>query len=123
MSTFTSTTLTKRTGATTTVFDPSGLDGSFGFFRASGSYSLTGPSIRVEQKVKDTYRRTAVRVLLPQLDADGRIVARPAADLSLYIPAGTLATDIDDIVGYVNALTATSLSNFDDILVNGVGLY
>jgi len=123
MSTFISTTLTKRTGASTTAFSPSGIDGSFGYFRASGTHALNGPSIRVEQKVKDSFRRTAIRILVPQLDADGRIISRPAADLSVYIPAGTLTTDINDIVGYINALTDTSLSNFDDVLVNGVGLY
>lgn len=123
MSTFTSTTLTKRTGATTTVFDPAGLDSGFAFLRASGTHVLNGPSIRIEQKVRDTYRRTSIRVLVPQLDSDGKIISRPAADLSVYAPAGALATDIDDIVGYINALTATSLTNFDSILVDGVGVY
>lgn len=123
MSTFVSTVLTKRTGATTTTFSPSGVDGSFGYFRASGSYALNGPSLRVEQKVKDSFRRTAVRVLVPQVDSSGLITLRPAADLSIYVPAGTLAADVNDIVGYINALTATSLTNFNEILVNGVGLY
>jgi len=123
MSTFISTVLTKRTGATTTTFDPSGSDGSFGFFRASGSYALNGPSIRVEQKVKDTYRRTAVRILLPQLDSNGMVVSRPAMDIALYIPSGTLVTDVDDLVGYGNALLASGLTNFNEIIVDGVGLY
>lgn len=123
MSTFVSTVLTKRTGATTTTFSPSGLDGSFGYFRASGTHALNGASIRVEQKVKDTFRRTAVRILVPQLDSDGNITSRPAMDIALYVPAGALLTDVNDIVGYANALTATGLSNFNDILVNGVGMY
>jgi len=123
MSTFVSTTLTKRTGATTTVFDPSGLDGSYGYFRASGSSALTGPSIRVEQKVKDSFRRTAVRLVIPQLDSEGRIMYRPAIDLSVYVPQGTASSDVNDMIGYMNALTATSLSNFDEILVDGIGLY
>lgn len=123
MSTFVSTTLTKRTGATTTVFTPSGIDSGFGYFRASGTHALNGPSLRVEQKVRDSYRRTSVRVLVPQLDSDGRIISRPAADMSLYVPAGALQTDVDDIVGYLNALTASSLTHFNEILVDGVGLY
>lgn len=123
MSTFTSTTLTKRTGATVTDFSPAGIDSGFGYFRASGTHALNGPSIRVEQKVRDTYRRSSIRLLVPQLDTDGRIVSRPAADLSLYVPAGTLQTDVNDIVGYLNALTDSSLTNFNQILVDGVGLY
>jgi len=123
MSTFVSTVLTKRTGATTTTFSPSGIDGSFGYFRASSSYALNGPSIRIEQKVKDTFRRTAVRILIPQIDANGLIVARPAVDFSVYVPAGTVSDDVNDIVGYLNALTDSSLSNFNEMLVAGAGVY
>lgn len=123
MSTFTSTTLTKRTGAGTTEFFPSGNDGSFSYFRASGTSALNGPSIRVEQKIRDSFRRTAVRMLVPQLDANGLITMRPAVDLSVYIPAGTVTTDVNDIVGYMHALTDPTLANFNAILVDGVGIY
>jgi hypothetical protein len=123
MSTFVSTTLAKRIGATTTTFTPSGIDNGFGYFRASGTHALNGPSVRVEQKVRDSYRRTSTRLMVPQLDSDGRIVLRPAIDMSLYVPAGTLSDDVNDLVGYLHALTDSSLTNFNDIFVDGVGLY
>lgn len=123
MSTFTATTLTKRTGATTTVFSPSGIDSAYGYLRASGASALSGPSIRVRQKVTDQARNTSVRLVIPQVDASGMITLRPAIDFNLYVPAGTDSDDVNDIVGYLNSLSDSTLTNFNDILVNGVGLY
>lgn len=123
MATFTSTTLTKRTGATTTIFEPSAIDGGWSYFRASGAQALNGPSIRCRQSVNDRSRRTDVRVAIPQLDSNGLIISRPAIDLSMYVPSGADNDQINDLVGYLNALTASSLTNFDSFLVEGVGMY
>jgi len=71
-------------------------------------------------------RRTSFRVVIPQVDDSGSIpvvVSRPSAELNVYVPEGVLATDVDDLIGYINALTASGLVNADDILVNGAGVY
>lgn len=124
MATFTSTTLTKRTGATTTVFTPMELSQDVGYLRESATLAGFGPYLSMRQSYSGNARRTSVRVGVPQLDADGKLVLhRPVGSIELFIPNGTLQTDVDDIVGYLNALTATGVTNFNDLLVNGVGVY
>jgi len=123
MSTFVSTTLTRRTGATTTAFEPAGVAKGYHFLRASGASALSGPFVRVSQDINDAYRRSTMRIVVPQLDSNGMVFARPAADVALYIPFGSANDDVNDLVGYLNALTATSLTNFDSFLVDGVGMY
>lgn len=125
MATFVSTTLTKRTGATTTVFAPSGVSGGISYLRASASYAYAAPFISASaiDPINGGVRRTRVRVTIPQLDANDLVIGRPYGEVSLVVPESTLQTDIDDLVGYLNALTASSLTNFNDVLVNGVGMY
>lgn len=122
MATFISTTLTKRTGAGTTVFDPSGVTNGYHYLRASGASALTGPYVRARQVVTNDYRRSDVRLVIPEV-LNGSIVRRPAIDMSLYVPSGSVSTDVNDIIGYLNALTATSLTNFNSFFVDGVGMY
>lgn len=126
MATFINTTLTRRTGATTTVFVPATISSKgVGELVASSAYAGQGPSIKVSSSRETNVRRTKVRITVPQLDGETppTVLARPYAELSLVIPDGTLQSDIDDLVGYLNAATASSLTNFDDILVEGVGVY
>jgi hypothetical protein len=122
MSTFTSTTLAKRTGATTTDFLPSGVASGYHYLRASGASVLTGPYLRCKQVITNDYRRADIRLVIPELD-NGAIVRRPAVDLSLYVPAGSSSDNVNDMVGYIEALTSDSLTNFDSFLVAGVGMY
>lgn len=122
MSTFTSTTLPKRTGATTLVFEPAGVASGFHYLRASGPSALTGPYIRAKQTVTNEYRRTDIRIVIPELD-NGSIVRRPAIDMSIYVPAGSSNDSVNDLIGYLEGLTSATLTNFDSFLVDGVGMY
>lgn len=125
MATFASTVLTKRTGATTTTFAPSGVGAGVGYLRdASATYSLFGAYLTMSQVYQGNARRTRVRATVPQISDDGRsIVSRPWAEVQLWVPEGTLLTDVNDLVGYVNAATADTLTNLDDLLVGGEGVY
>ena len=125
MATFVSTTLTRRTGATTTVFTPSTVqnDGS-GVLYATGSLAGFGSYLNIKSARASNARRTTLRVGVPQLDSAGKVILyRPWAEVDLYIPDGTLQADVNDLVGYLNALTATGLTHANDILVNGAGVY
>lgn len=124
MATFVTTTLTRRTGATTTVFNPSVIDGGTGFLMASGSLAGFGSALALRSYRSSNARKTMASVMVPQLDADGlSILSRPTAKLEIFIPDGTLQADVNDLVGYINALTATGLTNANDIFVNGVGVF
>lgn len=124
MSTFVQTTLTKRTGATTTVFNPMTTENQWHTLHASGTLAGFGPSMSLYSDRSNSARRTKVRVVIPQLDAaDERVLYKPSGLIELYIPDGTLQTDVDDIVGYLNALTASGLTNLNSILVDGVGVF
>lgn len=124
MATFITTTLSRRTGATSTIFSPMEMSNDVGWLRESATLSGFGPYLTMKQSYAGNARRTTVRVGVPQLDADGKMVLhRPLGSLELFIPNGTLQTDVDDIVGYLNALTASGITNFNDLLVNGVGVY
>lgn len=126
MATFISTTLTKRTGATTTVFAPGTIlpDGT-GQLLASGSIAGLVPQLELSSRRSANARRTRVSVTLPQFSAvePNVVLYRPRAVLELYVPDGTLQTDVNDLVGYLNAATATGLTNLNAILVNGEGVY
>lgn len=122
--TFVNTTLTKRTGATTTVFAPTQIDVNWAYWHASGSLSGFGRYIAGSVKRNNSVRRTSVRVGIPQLNTDGNAVLyRPTAQIDLIIPDGTVQNDVNDLVGYLNALTASGLTNFNSIFVDGVGIY
>lgn len=124
MATFTSTTLTKRTGATTSVFVPQGIEGGLGTFRVSSTQTDFGPWMTAQSMFNNGSRRTKVRVCVPQLDTTGLVqLSKPYAELYMFVPSGTKQTDVNDLVGYINALSASGLTNFNDILVNGAGVY
>jgi hypothetical protein len=126
MATFISTTLTKRTGATTTVFAPTILDGGLGTLLEAGStYTWQAPSMTLKQSRSASSRTTTVRIYVPQLDGSTPpvVLSRPYIECKLYVPDGTAQTDVDDLVGYLNAFTDSSLANGDDLLVNGLGVF
>lgn len=126
MATFVSTTLTKRTGATTTVFAPGLIqsDGTGVLFASSGLAGF-GPKVELRSWRVTNGRNARVKVTVPQLSPvdTTTVLYRPYGQIELYIPDGTLQTDVNDIVGYIAALSATGLTNLNDILVNGAGVY
>lgn len=124
MATFVSTTLTQRTGAGTTVFTPQGISNGVGTLRESSTYTWLGRNITVSSRPDGKARRTKVRVNVPQVaDDDVSVTARPWAQIEMFIPEGTSADDVNDLVGYIESLCDSSLTNFDEILVDGVGVY
>lgn len=126
MATFISTTLTKRTGATTTVFAPGLInsDGT-GVFFATSALAGFGPRMELRSWRVTNGRNARVKVTVPQLSPvdTTSVLYRPYGQVDLYIPDGTLQTDVNDIVGYINAACASGLTNLNDILVNGAGVY
>jgi hypothetical protein len=124
VATFIQTTLTKRTGATTTVFEPNVMDSGTAYWHTSGTLAGFGRYLEASQSRGSSARRTRVRVGIPQLDSNGeKVLYRPSGLIELYIPDGTAQDDVNDLVGYINALTASGMANFNDILVDGVGVY
>lgn len=126
MATFITTTLTKRTGATTTAFAPSTIqpNGS-GLLLASGTIAGLSPYLELSSRRSANARQTRVVVGVPQLSAvqPNVVLYRPRIVMEMYIPDGTLQTDVNDLVGYLNAATATGLTNLNAILVNGEGVF
>lgn len=126
MATFVSTTLTKRTGATTTVFAPGNIqsDGTGVFFSAAALAGF-GPKMELRSWRVANGRNARVKITIPQLSPVNTtsILYRPYGSLDVYIPDGTLQTDVNDIIGYINAATAAGLTNLNGILVNGDGVY
>ena len=131
MATFVSTTLGKRTGSTTTVFLPVMIEPNRVGKLYPGGATLSGisPELRVSTSTNSGARRTRVRVTIPQLETEGGsldrayVKSRPFGEISLYIPEGTLQTDVNDIVGYLSSATSSGLVNLNDILVNGIAVY
>lgn len=120
MATFVSTTLTKRTGATTSVFAPR----EEGRLAVSGSVAGFERDCYLQSNMGSSGRRTKVRFTIPRLDADGLIVLdRAWLSVDLWVPNGTQVDSVNDLVGYANSFTASALSNANDILVNGIGIY
>lgn len=123
MATFIDTTLTKRSG-TTTIFNPSGKSNNVATFRESSSTYGHGAYMTVQSKWSANSRRTKVAITVPTIDSNGEnIIGRPTIEINMYVPEGTSATDIDDLVGYAEAMCASALANANDILVDGVGVY
>jgi hypothetical protein len=124
MATFIQTTLDKRTGSTTTVFNPMGISGGVATMRESSAYTWIGRFVTMSSLNTGNARRTKVRVNIPQVASDGVTVnARPWAQIELFIPEGVDADDVNDLVGYIESFCSSSLTNADDILVGGVGIY
>jgi hypothetical protein len=124
MATFVQTTLAKRTGATTTVFDPMGISNGVATMRATSAYTWIGRNITLSSLNTGNARRTKVRVNIPQVASDGVTVnARPWAQIELFVPEGVAADDVNDLVGYIESFCSSSVANANDILVDGVGIY
>lgn len=124
MATFISTTLAKRTGVSTTVFDPHTITNGVGTLREASTYTWVGRSLTMSAKNEGSARRTKVRVSIPQVASDGvTVTARPWAQIEVYVPEGVAGDDVNDLIGYIESFCSTSLTNADQLLVDGVGVY
>ncbi len=124
MATFVSTTLTKRTGATTTVFVPGIKSDNLGYLFEGATLAGYGRSFTMEAGRNGVGRKTTLVFRVPQLSDDGLSVLRfVQAKLELIVPDGVPSDTVNDIVGYVNAATATGLTSLNSLLVNGEGVY
>lgn len=127
MATFVSTTLDKRTGATTTVFAPASISGGKGTLLAPATYAALSPSVELSSKTNGSGTRTStIKISVPQIEGSGDVpvvVSRPFIECRIVVPTGTLQTDVNDLVGYLNDALSTGTTNVDDVMVNGVGVY
>lgn len=121
MATFASTTLTKRTGATTTVFTPAQITDGIGYLYGPATIAGLGAMLSMKQVRNASGRRTTVQISVPQMSTvePSQVLFRPYGKIDLWIPDGTLQTDVNDIVGYLNAYTASGLTLGNNLLVNG----
>lgn len=124
MATFVSTTLAKRTGATTTVFAPGITAANAGTLFESSALAGFGRQLTIAASRSPNMRRSSLLVRVPMLSDDGLSVLRYAqARLDVMVPDGMIQTDVDDLIGYINSGTAVGTTNLNDLLVNGHGVY
>lgn len=129
MSTIVATTLNKRTGAGTTVFSPYTVekDGTARLKAPSSTFAHLAPELALKSWRTGNGRRAICQVAIPQVtvDSDGLPTKRGtiSAKLEIYVPDSAVQTDVNDIVGYVESALAVTVTNIDDILVDGVGVY
>lgn len=127
MATMTSTTLARRSGGTTT-FAPMGVSGNVGVLAASSNYAGIANRIELRSSRTSGSRRISnLRIVIPQVDntnVDNPIVVREAyAELTINVPNGYPTSNVNDLVGFIEAAVATTVTNLDDFLVDGVGVY
>lgn len=124
MATFITTTLTKRTGAGTTVFNPGITAGNSAVLFESSALAGYGASLQIGASRSSNMRTTTVLLKVPQLSDDGLSVLRFAQmKIELKVPDGFSQTAVNDIVGYAEACCSTAITNLDDLLVEGEGVY
>lgn len=129
MATFVSTTLAKRTGATTTIFSPMGIDGGVATLAdASAAYQRLGSNITMSSKRTGNNKRiTRIRVSIPLVDQSPSgvpfHVSSAVADISITVPDGTPNSNINDLAGYVEKIFASATTNFNDLIVDGEGVW
>lgn len=129
MATFVSTTLARRTGATTTIFNPLGIDGGLGTLADTtlSSQRLSNNITMSSKRSGSNKRVTRVRVSVPLVDSSNPavpvLVSTAFADIVLTIPDGTPTTNVNDLVGYCEKVCAVATTNFNDLLVNGQGVW
>ena len=98
-------------------------------YPTGATLSGISPELMLITSTSGGARRTRVRVTIPQVETEGGsldrayVKSRPYGEINLYIPTGTLQTDVNDIVGYINAACSLGVTNLNDILVNGIAVY
>ena len=131
MATFISTTLNNRKSASNVVFNPKVKDGRVGYLEVNGDFQGLSDRMSMSSALSSAKKRTTtVKFYVPlnRTVASGAtqvpmLISTAVATLTLEVPDGTPTADVNSLVGYVNAFTASSLVNGNDLLVNGVGVY
>lgn len=131
MATFISTTLSKRSKAANVIFTPRVKDGRVGYLEVNGNFQGLGDRMSMSSALSSAKKRTTTikfYVPLNRTVASGDsqvplLVSTAVATLTIEVPDGTPTNDVNDLVGFVNGFTASSLANGNDLLVNGVGVY
>lgn len=127
MATFVSTTVARRSGGNT-IFLPKVIESGIGQLSESSTFESVSPRLTISSRRTGGNRRvTRLRVAIPQVDntnASVPSVVRSAfIDLTLTVPDGFAQADVNDLVGFIEKLTASGLVNINAILVNGEGVY
>lgn len=127
MATLVQTTLARRAGGST-IFTPMGVENGIGLLAETGTFQKQNPSMTISKKTSGGGRRTSqVRFALPQVDVS--VPARPVVirtatlDVIVTVPDGYPSTLTNDLVGWAEKALATGVTNIDDLLVDGVGVY
>lgn len=127
MATFVSTTVARRSGGNT-IFLPKVIESGIGQLSESSTFESVSPRLTISSRRTGGNRRvTRLRVAIPQVDntnASVPSVVRSAfIDLTLTVPDGFAQADVNDLVGFIEKLTASGLVNINAVLVNGEGVY
>jgi hypothetical protein len=131
MATFISTVLNNRTSSADVTFNPKVKDGRVGYLEVNGDYQGLNDRMSMSSALSSAKKRTTtVKFYVPlnRTVASGEtqvpmLISTAVATLTVEVPDGTPTADVNDLVGYVNAFTASTLDNGNDLLVNGVGVY
>lgn len=126
MATMVSTTLAKRSGSNT-VFTPKGVFNRVGLLASPATFAEQSHTMEIKAERPGSRRVSRVRFTIPQLDtsnADNPKVVRSGwAEVTVSIPDGFPVASINDLVGYIEKATAAAVTNVNDLLVNGDGVY
>lgn len=127
MATFVSTTVARRSGGNT-IFLPKVIESGIGQLSESSTFESVSPRLTISSRRTGGNRRvTRLRVAIPQVDNTNasvpNVVRSAFIDLTLTVPDGFAQADVNDLVGFIEKLTASGLVNINAILVNGEGVY
>lgn len=131
MATFIDTTLTRRSKSDKVIFSPRVKDGRVGYLEVNGNYQGLGDRMSMSSTLSSAKKRTTtVKFYVPLnrtvASGDNQVpllISTAVATLTIEVPDGTPTSDVNDLVGFVNGFTAATLTNGNDLLVNGVGVY
>lgn len=127
MATLVTTTLARRSGGNT-VFQPLGVEGGVGRLGEASTFQRLQPSMSISAKHSSGGRRTTqLRFAVPQVDTSDpnnpALVRVAYVDVIVSVPDGYPTTAVNDLIGFVEKGTATAVTNLNDLLVNGVGVF
>lgn len=127
MATLVTTTLARRSAGTTS-FTPLGIENSIGYLGESGAFQRQSPTMTISKKTSAGNRRTSqVRFSLPQVDTTNvvnpTVVRTATVDVIVTVPDGYPTASVNDLVGWAEKALAGSVTNVNDLLVNGAGVF
>lgn len=127
MATLVTTALARRSSGTTT-FTPLGIENGIGYLGESGAFQRQSPSMTISKKTSAGNRRTSqVRFSLPQVDttivSNPTVVRTATIDVIITVPDGYPTALVNDLVGWAEKALAKPVTNIDDLLVTGAGVF